>query len=134
MKLNRLPIILAILLLSFFIADTFSVETLAQTASDYIALQNKCQSSEDPGCCMSSVRKMRNEKFINSENGKCPTGYKAEMYRCKGSLTWCAPDAASDIAVNGGGIGDFNKRHQDEEKAKREQEKPRRRLNSDSDS
>jgi|GEM_PF-2669061 len=43
-------------------------------------------------CCLSSVDRMRTGNFIlAANNGTCPHGLYSNMYKCKGSLTWCEP-------------------------------------------
>ena len=86
--------------------------------TNYTVLQNKCQGSTDAGCCISSVRAMRDGKFQHSTDGKCPEGMKANMYRCAGSLSWCEPKDDADIAVNGGGMGNYKKEAKDSKQEK----------------
>jgi hypothetical protein len=47
---------------------------------------------------------MRDGKFEQSTDGKCPEGFKSTMFRCEGSLSWCEPKDDTDIAVNGGSM------------------------------
>jgi hypothetical protein len=108
---------------TLFLVHAAAQSCLAET--NYIALQNKCQSNVNAGCCISSVRAMRDGKFQQATDGKCPAGTKANMYRCAGSLSWCEPMDVNDIAVNGGGIGNFKKEAKDskEKEALIEEEK-----------
>ena len=85
----------------------FAASSSAETSTNYTVLQNKCQGADSPGCCISSVRAMRDGKFQLAADGKCPTGQKLKTSGCEGSQSWCEPDTNADIAVNGGATGDY---------------------------
>jgi len=85
------------------------LEHSSSAETNYTALQNKCQGSTSSGCCIASVRAMRDGNFQQAVGGKCPEGFKSTMFRCPGSLSWCEPKDDADIAVNGGSVGNYKK-------------------------
>ena len=91
-------------------AEDLAASATNYTAINYTAMLNQCQSADDPGCCGDSVRIMRDKKFIPATSEKCPYGFRFGKLSCSGGLSWCEPQIAADIAVNGGEIGDFKKR------------------------
>ncbi len=72
---------------------------------NYSQLERQCQGSRDAGCCMKSVRKMKEGKLAEPAGGKCPEGYKKTALDCSGSREFCEPEAAADISVTGNNMG-----------------------------
>lgn len=82
---------------------------LGDEPTNYTKLEKRCQASTTSGCCLASAREMRFKQYPEAKDGKCEEGWTVNTYRCTGSLAWCEPLPAADIAVNGGGIR-FEKR------------------------
>ena len=72
-------------------------EGLKSGLPDYDALARACRNNEaGPGCCLTSVERMRNKKALLAPgdtlaHANCPEGYQPNMLKCPGSHRWCEP-------------------------------------------
>ena len=63
-----------------------------QSMPDYYqALAEKCLHKSSYGCCMSSVRAMKNGNYTLSENDTCGDGFRSNVMKCMDSFQWCEP-------------------------------------------
>jgi len=57
----------------------------------YQTLAEQCLQKSSYGCCMASVRAMKNGNYKLSENNTCGDGFAPNMMRCIDSFKWCEP-------------------------------------------
>jgi hypothetical protein len=71
-------------------------EEIKKLPAEYQTLAEGCLDKGSFNCCMSSVRRMANGKYVQAGAFKnlvyeCPEGYTANMLRCEDTYVWCEP-------------------------------------------
>ena len=92
---HRHTAIAAVLLIIFFAPMFWPHELFA--LPDYEALEARCAKGPNSSCCLASIKEMRSAGFSEPVAGVCPAGFSLEMYRCSGSLSWCAPTQCQQL-------------------------------------
>jgi len=57
----------------------------------YRDLAEKCLQKDSYGCCMASIRTMKNGNYKLSENNACEDGFTSNTMLCIDSFKWCEP-------------------------------------------
>ena len=57
----------------------------------YDKMQENCMGRYDTTCCLSSLRAMREGRYLPPTDEGCPDGLIPDRLRCDGSYLWCVP-------------------------------------------
>lgn len=57
----------------------------------YQELAEQCLQKSSYGCCISSVRAMKDGDYRLNENNTCKDGFTLNMMKCVDSFKWCEP-------------------------------------------
>lgn len=61
----------------------------------YQEMQKRCMGLYTTGCCLASIKAMRQGYFLPEPQSGCPVGFKPNTLRCAGALRWCIPVTGS---------------------------------------
>lgn len=98
-KVLRVFILLLIVLIVGFVFYALAGERMhVKNAVDYYDnLAKQCSLEGGKGCCLASVKIMKENNYELSKDGNCEIGFVPNTMKCVGSFKWCVRQSIEEI-------------------------------------